>query len=94
MFKCPNCGYKESPIWRASPYVIYAVYCTQDELLALEPELYNQLKDLVKKEYREIGPYTYWLRGRLNHVYRILTELRSYSIGNQTEKPKNKHKAK
>lgn len=93
MFECPCCGFRESPCWRASPFVPYAMYCTLDELKVFEPKNFELLKDLIKGEFREIGSYSYWLRGRTPHLYRILTDLISYAKGNQTEKPKNKHQS-
>lgn len=91
MFRCPVCGWRESPCWRASPYVMYATYSTLDELMFCEPKLYKQLKDLRKGERRRLGDYVYWLRGSAPHIYRILADLEGFASGNQTEKPKNRH---
>jgi len=71
---------------------MYAVYSTQEELMSLESELWKELEGIQKGEFRLIGPYYYWLRGRAGHVYRIPKELLGYAKGNQTEKPKDPFK--
>ena len=85
MFVCPNCGFRDSPCWRNSRFVIYAVYTTLDELQLWEPEVAVLLKDNKRVEF---GVYVYWRRGRANHIYRMLKELESLSREG-TEKPKD-----
>jgi hypothetical protein len=88
MFECPKCGFKDSACWRNSRYVIYAVYCTLDELTIFEPEIAVMLQH--EKEVVN-GPYLYRKRGRANHIYRIHKELRDFLDGHGiTEKPKHK----
>ena len=84
MFECPKCGFKDSPCWRTSRFVIYAVYCSLDELKEFEPEIAAKLAN-DKQVYD--GPYLYYKRGRANHIYRIHRELESIIHGhNVTEK--------
>jgi hypothetical protein len=86
-FVCPKCGFKDSPCWRTSRFLIYCVYTTLDELKVWEPEVATKLENNVKIED---GPYFYWKRGRGNHVYRVSIELKDFAFGhNKTEKPKD-----
>lgn len=86
MFECPTCGFKDSACWRTSRFVIYAVYCTLDELEVFEPEVAAKLKE---EKRIVLGPYVYYKRGRANHIYRIHKELEAFTKSNKTEKPKD-----
>ena len=100
MFVCPECGHRDSPCWRTSRFVIYAVYCHLEELEVLEPDIAAALKEVVpqgtrKRRQVEVGPYIYWLRGRENHVYRIAKHLADFADGrNLTEKRTDPFQAK
>jgi len=83
MFECPRCGFKDAPCWRTSRFVIYAVYCTLDELSVWEPELAEKLKSEKRVDH---GPYIYYRRGRQNHIYRIHRELVDFTKAGKTEK--------
>jgi len=92
MFECPHCHYRDSPYWRNSRFIIYAVYCTLEEFSMFEPDLAAKLKQ--HKEWTQ-PPYYYYLRGTTPHVYRIHMKLKNYIHGHGiTEKPKPKDPTK
>ena len=86
MFECVKCGWKLPPCFRNSRFVIYAVYCTLDELEVFEPELAAKFKNQKRVEW---GPYVLYKRGRANHIYLIHKELEDFTKSNKTEKPKD-----
>jgi len=93
-FECPKCGYRDPPCWRNSRFVLYAVYCTLNELEIWNPDLVRCLRHHRRLEK---GPYVYYLRGSVPHVYRIRKDLEDYAKANKTEKyrpplPKNQLK--
>jgi len=90
VFECPHCGFRDAPCWRTSRFVIYAVYCTLDELAVFEPDIAEALKSEKRVDY---GPYVYYKRGRQNHIYRIHKELIDFTKAGKTEKPRIPPKA-
>ena len=44
MRECPQCGFKEPPIWRNKLHRLYTQYCRLDELEDWDQELANLLK--------------------------------------------------
>ena len=87
-FICPRCGYADSICWRTSRFVLYAVYCSLDELEGFEPTLAEKLRALRKGETLTDKGYTYWKRGSQPHIYRIRTDLKDFIRGDKVEKPK------
>jgi len=51
---CPECGHKESPIWKNRFHRLYEQYCRLDELETWEPELAKELTEsahVLKEKY-------------------------------------------
>jgi len=83
MFRCPKCGFTDSPCWRTSKYHPFAVQTTLDELETWEPELAGALRERGRLDR---PPYHYRLTKTVR-VYRLLIELKTtYSHGGWTEK--------
>jgi len=88
MFECPKCGFKDSPCWRASHFMLYTITCKIDELEPFEPELAEALR--TSDGRLEQGPYVYRYVQQSGRVYRVLKELEGeYKRGHWTEKPKD-----
>ena len=87
-FVCPRCGYRDPVCWRTSRFVLYATYCSLDELLHFEPELAEKLKALRKGETLTEKGYIYWKRGSQPHIYRVREDLKDFIRGDKVEKPK------
>ena len=86
MFVCPKCGFKDSPIWKACNWELYAVYCRIDELESFDKELADILR--ANKE-TEKGAYYYRLT-KSGYVHRIVKEYKVYiKRGHMREKPKD-----
>jgi len=86
-FICPKCGFRDSPCWRSSHWMLYTLTCRIDELEPFEPEIAKQLREKIEIE---VGPYWYKLVPKSGRVYRVIKELKNeYKRGHITEKPKN-----
>lgn len=86
IFVCPECGFKDSPCWRASHWFLYTLTTKIGELEVWEPELAKKLKE---KQEVEIGAYYYKL-AKSGRVYRVVKELKGeYKRGHWQEKPKH-----
>ena len=86
MFRCPECGFEDLPIWKACKWRRYAVYCYTTELEQFQPELVKQLKE---EGWVHAGYYYKITRdGRI--VYRMLEMGKSeFQTHGFTEKPKH-----
>ena len=87
IFVCPQCGFKDLSVWKASKWRRYSVYCHTDELLEFRPDLVERLKeDLWVFE----DPYHYKMTRNGKIVYRMLemgvSEFKTHGF---TEKPKD-----
>ena len=79
IFVCPDCGFKDSSIWRACSWLKYGVYTSFDEFQVFFPELAKQLAEIKAtvpkgKARLENGSYVYRLT-RNNFVYRMTKEI-------------------
>lgn len=84
-FCCPKCGFRDSPCWRASHWMLYTQTCRIDELEPFEPDIAKRLREEIEFED---GPYWYKM-AKSGRVYRCLKELKAeYKRGHITEKPK------
>ena len=94
IFVCPDCGFKDSSIWRACSWLKYGVYTSFDEFQVFFPELAKQLAEIKAtvpkgKARLENGSYVYRLT-RNNFVYRMTKEIAcEYSSHGFTEHPKD-----
>ena len=88
MFECPKCGFRDSPAWRASRFMLYTITCKIDELDLLDPDLAKKIRNAGKR--LELSPYVYRYVQKSGRVYRVLKELEGeYKRGHWTEKPKD-----
>lgn len=91
---CPQCGYKETPIWRNTLRRLYTEYCHIGELEAFEPDLANILKE---KKFVSINGIKYKLNKSGTHVHRIPAYLCAHPEPNDQrilEPDKETHKCK
>jgi len=99
IFICPQCGFKDSSIWRACSWLKYGVYTTFDELEVFYPQIAARLKEMEKttkqgKVRLEDGYYVYRLT-KNRFVLRMTKEIAcEYSSHGFTEKPRRYEKTK
>jgi len=74
---CPNCGYRDNPLWRHSRYDFNADYMRWEDALE-QPELLdicNKLSKQPKGTIFVVGPYTFYRRGTKGlWLYRVANE--------------------
>ncbi len=57
LFVCPDCGFKDAPIWKSSHWRRYSVYANVSEVESFFPEL---LKKLRESEDGWVWESPYW----------------------------------
>lgn len=67
MRECPQCGYKDLPIWRHKRFRLYTAYCHLDELREWDKKLAEQIE---KEKDLKIGPYIYHLT-KVKYIDRV-----------------------
>jgi len=88
MFKCPKCGFEDSPIWKASKWRRYSVYCNREELEGEDPDLLGALS-VAPDGWVFRAPYWYKITKNGRVIYRMLEMGRSESRSHGfTERPK------
>ena len=92
MFKCPKCGYEDSPVWKSSHWRRYSCYANVEDLLLINPELIKELKESPSRWIHKDG-YYYQINKKgtvVNHMLEMgLSEFKTHGF---TEKPKNRHR--
>ncbi len=90
-FECPKCGFRDSPCWRSSHWMLYTQTCRIEEVEPFEPDIAKRLREEIEFEQ---GPYWYKM-AKSGRVYRVLKEMKAeYKRGHITEKPKDPYQTK
>lgn len=88
MFKCPECGFEEIPIWKSSHWRRYCVYTNVSEMEVFMPALLKKLLE-SKDGWIKEGPYWYQINKKHTIVNRMLQMGKDeFRIHGFTEKPK------
>lgn len=70
MRECPQCGFKDPPIWRSQSHKRYTDYCHKDELLYWNKELHYKLTQNKLISTLTIPPFRYHI-SKAGYVHRI-----------------------
>jgi len=71
---CPKCGYIDPIWWRPAAYHQEFSYAHASSLEALDPELWELLRDKRPGEEVQVGEYVYWKSTRSDVVRRAWME--------------------
>ena len=89
LFKCPNCGYEDLPIWKSSHWRRYCVYANTSEIEVFIPKLLELLKTSPDGWVWD-APYWYQINKKGTIINRMTQmgrdEFRTHGF---TEKPKD-----